>query len=140
MQTYGLSAWRYLGQQIKTARKQAGYRDSKEWAEKVGRSTRILLGLERGETVGDDTLERIELALEWPVGRCEALLASRPHRPDLDLMLSDSVGATDDASYVAHDPEPTGEDKLVTEGRLREEINRVRDELADIIRKELRDR
>lgn len=85
MPKYGHSAWYFLGTQIKTARKQQGMRDTKLWADKVGRSTRVLLGLERGEPVGDDTLELVELALGWPAGRCEVILAQQPNRPDLDL-------------------------------------------------------
>ena len=108
MAEYSLSAWRYLGGQVKTARKQAGYRDIKEWAEVVGRSTRVLLGLERGEKVGDDTLERIETALGWELGHCEVMLTGRPARPDLDAVVIDLVpmeeGENPVIAAIAADP------------------------------------
>lgn len=86
------------------------------------------------ETVGLD----VALALD---------LAGYPEEADRER--ARSVGAAaDDEPVVAHDPVPTGDDRLVTEGRLRQEIDRVRDELTEtlaerltsVIRKELGDR
>ena len=121
MQDYGYSAWLYLGSQIKTARKQAGLRNSKMWADRVGRSTRVLLGLERGERVGDDTLELVETALGWTLGRCEEILAGQPHRPDLDLADPDRARGLSVVPGILDEPEPTeDEDNEVLAAVLRD--------------------
>ena len=63
MKTYPAEHWTALGQWVATARLQAGHSDTQAWASRVGRSTRIVLGLERGESVGAKTLEAVALAL-----------------------------------------------------------------------------
>ncbi len=76
------------------ARLAAGFEDTEVWAQKVGRSTRTLLGLERGEkaSAGPKTLALVESALEWSSGTCDALLNTT----------AASVGpAGDDATYVS---------------------------------------
>lgn len=95
MPTYPTAAWERLGREIKTARRRGGMSDSALWAQKIGRSTRTLLGLERGEPTGDDTLLRIEEALGWPTGRCIDLLesaadASTPAAAGLDPEMAPS--------------------------------------------------
>lgn len=59
MKTYPASHWEALGRWLASARLQAGYGDTRVWAGTVGRSTRVLLGLERGESVGSRTLDAV---------------------------------------------------------------------------------
>lgn len=73
--------WERLGAAVLAARRRAGHRDMKEWALLVGKSTRILLGLERGEPVGRNTLRDIEELLHWPPGYCDVILTD----PSADL-------------------------------------------------------
>ncbi|WP_292605903.1 hypothetical protein [Nocardioides sp. REDSEA-S30_B4] len=63
MKTYSPEHWRALGSWVAGARVQAGYSDTKKWAATVGRSTRQVLGLERGEAVGPKTIEAVAQAL-----------------------------------------------------------------------------
>jgi len=88
------SDYRRLGRAVLRARLAAGFEDTEVWAQKVGRSTRTLLGLERGEkaSAGPKTLALVESALEWSSGTCDALLNTT----------AASVGpAGDDATYVS---------------------------------------
>ena len=66
MRMYRSADWSRLGRAVYSARMRAGYQDTKKWADHVGRSTRTLLGLERGEEVGTGTITAIEIALGWP--------------------------------------------------------------------------
>lgn len=63
MRKYPEENWRHLGRWIHDARIQGGTVDMNEWAERVGRSTRQLRGLERGESVGPKTIEAVANAL-----------------------------------------------------------------------------
>lgn len=81
MTRWGHEDWQRLGRAVYEARRAAGYRQTAQWQTKVGRSSRTLLGLERGEPVGASTLEDVEDALGWPRGRAEELLAGQPLRP-----------------------------------------------------------
>lgn len=63
MKNYPVEHWKALGEWVSVARHQAGYSDTKRWAAEVGRSTRMLQGLERGEAVGAKTIEAIAEAL-----------------------------------------------------------------------------
>lgn len=75
---HDLQARKSLGRQIRNARKAAGLSDTKAWAAKVGRSDRMLLGLERGEAVGADTYAAVSAALpDWPLNRIYAVLEGR---------------------------------------------------------------
>lgn len=65
MTKYSADAWRKLGRRVYQARIRAGFTDTQQWADAVGRSTRMLLGLERGEAVGNGTLDLVAAALEW---------------------------------------------------------------------------
>lgn len=76
-----LAARKRLGAEVRQARRRAGYAKTLEWVAKVGRSDRILLGLERGETVGADTYAAVAEALEWPLDRIYAILADEPLEP-----------------------------------------------------------
>lgn len=59
MKSYPVEHWKALGEWVSVARHQSDYSDMKKWAAAVGRSTRMLQGLERGETVGAKTIEAI---------------------------------------------------------------------------------
>lgn len=74
MATQSENDWERLGQWVKSHRVAAGYESMKLWADAVGRSTRQLLGLERGEPVGDTTLVKIEHLLDWPPGTAKGVL------------------------------------------------------------------
>lgn len=63
MRKYPAENWIRLGHRVHDLRIQVGHVDTKLWAEEVGRSSRQLLGLERGEPVGPKTLERVAKAL-----------------------------------------------------------------------------
>lgn len=64
---YERADWLRLGRAIKRARmSHPTYRNTQEWASAVGRSSRVVLGLERGEPTGDETLMRVEQLLDWP--------------------------------------------------------------------------
>jgi hypothetical protein len=73
---YEASGWELLGRTVRYMRQRAGYRTTKSWADVLGRSTRTVLGLERGEPVGEDTLERIAAVLSWPPDVMYALLSA----------------------------------------------------------------
>lgn len=66
MRKHSAEDWRRLGRRVYQARIRAGYSDTQQWATAVGRSTRMLLGLERGEAVGNGTLDLVAATLEWP--------------------------------------------------------------------------
>lgn len=63
MKKYPREHWQALGDLVGKTRHQAGYTDTRAWADAVGRSSRMLLGLERGEPVGPKTIEAIAEAL-----------------------------------------------------------------------------
>ncbi len=67
--------WAALGRAVYRARARAGYRDTARWAARIGRSTRVALGLERGEPTGPRTLMLIEDALGWPAGWTSKILS-----------------------------------------------------------------
>lgn len=101
MKKYSTDNWRKLGRRVKQARLRAGYKDTQQWADIVGRSSRMLLGLERGEPVGDGTLDLVAAALGWtPEEPYEVLegiqAASAGEQPALP---EESVGAGDEAEF-----------------------------------------
>lgn len=63
MRKYPDIKWQRLGRWVHDTRLQAGLSDMDEWARVVGRSTRQLRGLERGEPVGPKTIELVAEAL-----------------------------------------------------------------------------
>lgn len=75
MRKYPAENWKRLGRWVYDNRVRGGYTDTKEWAEAVGRSTRQLLGLERGEPVGAGTINRVADALTLPASMLFAILA-----------------------------------------------------------------
>jgi transcriptional regulator with XRE-family HTH domain len=78
--------WSRLGREVRRARKAAGFTDTIKWAQAVGRSSRVVLGLERGEPTGDETLELVSLALGKDVDWCRRVLdrEDASARPELD--------------------------------------------------------
>lgn len=73
-----LTARKRLGNEVRQARKRAGLSKTAEWADRVGRSDRVLLGLERGESVGPDTYAAVADALGWTLDRLYSILAGEP--------------------------------------------------------------
>lgn len=83
MANYERAAWGRLGQAVHEARTEAGLGLTADWVEEVNRSSRVLLGLERGERVGTSTLHLIEDALGWPRGGCFRILTGGVEWRDL---------------------------------------------------------
>lgn len=78
MTRYDEDAWWRLGQAVHTARMmRTELRDTKAWSEAVHVSTRTLLGLERGKSVGHETITAIEQTLGWPPDFAFKVLADR---------------------------------------------------------------
>lgn len=65
---------------MRQARRAAGFSKTPAWAAKVGRSDRVLLGLERGEAVGPDTYAAVAEAIGWPLSRVYDILNGAPVR------------------------------------------------------------
>lgn len=76
MRTYPAENWKLLGQAVHDLRLGAGFASMKDWAEAVGRSTRQLQGLERGEKVGEGTLIEVARVLGLELGALVDVLAS----------------------------------------------------------------
>lgn len=92
--------WRRLGTAVQAARlRHDGWDDTNEWASVIGRSSRVLLGLERGEQTGARTLRRVEEVLSWPPGWCDRILddSSVDRAPDVPRPLE---------MPLRHDPPP----------------------------------
>lgn len=107
-------AWKRLGSAVQAARmRRDDWADTAEWASVVGRSTRVMLGLERGEPTGAKTLRRIEDLLGWPVNYCDKIL-SDPHAnlaPGVPRVLAEQYG---------YDPPPRALDSYTTAELLHE--------------------
>jgi hypothetical protein len=107
-----------LGRIVAAARLRAGYSDTRAWSEAVGRSSRQLLGLERGEQVGRKTLLLVEAALDWPAGWCERYLAGQesgqPEEPP-----AEAVTITDDELLMKIEQLRTLADSLEADVRKR---------------------
>lgn len=95
METYDREAWQRLGKLVRRQRKRVGFENSNDWAAAVGRSSRVLLGLERGEKTGEDTLGRVEQLLGWAEDSCQRVLdggeptlasEDRPAGPSLSVV------------------------------------------------------
>lgn len=108
---YTDEAWRAFGRVVHSARIKAGFSDLKAWIEAVGRSDRMLLGLERGEPVGRGTLRNVEAALGWQPGTADGYL-ERANEPgwglyseimsagqssELEPIIDTSIGLLEDA-------------------------------------------
>jgi hypothetical protein len=78
--------WSRLGREVRRARKGTGFADTTKWAQAVGRSSRVVLGLERGEPTGEETLELVSLALDKDADWCRRILdrENSAVRPELD--------------------------------------------------------
>ena len=96
MNRYSRSDWQRLGDAVGYARRADGFTDTQQWCEIVGRSDRMLLGLERGEPVGKGTLRLIEDALDWPAGQTTRILAGQPISPPEPPAPASVREATDD--------------------------------------------
>lgn len=75
MRSYPSENWVQLGQWVHDARLRAGLTDFDEWARKVERSVRQLQGLERGEPVGEKTLQNVAAVLRQDFGLIVDILA-----------------------------------------------------------------
>ena len=107
--------WKRLGTAVQAARIRAGWEDMSDWVDAVGRTSRVLLGLERGETTGAVTLRRIEELLHWRPGYADVILTD----PNADLA-PDAARALEDV--VAPPSTPRGLDYYTTE-QLLDEVN-----------------
>lgn len=103
--TIKLADWKRLGTAVQAARIRAGHDDMAEWADRVGRSTRVLLGLERGESTGAATLRRIEDVLAWPVGHADRILSDERAETAPDRFTGDE--ATDAAEQMRQQLNPS---------------------------------
>lgn len=74
MTYYDTAARKQLGRVVNRARMAAGFADTEKWAERIQRSTRVALGVERGEAAGRKTYAAIEEALGWHPGACYEIL------------------------------------------------------------------
>lgn len=78
MENYSRQAWVRLGRTVYRARRSIpSYQRTEDWADAVGRSSRVVLGLERGEKVGKDTLMRVEELLGWDADETFRILEGR---------------------------------------------------------------
>lgn len=89
---YDLNARKRLGRAVRRARRAAGLAKTAEWADKVGRSDRVLLGMERGEPAGPDTYAAVAEALGWPTARIYDLLEDRADQPPVTGTEDDESG------------------------------------------------
>lgn len=98
MAYYSIEDRKRLGRFIGRARRAAGFADTEKWAEKIDRSTRVALGVERGESTSAKTYEAIEAALGWHPGACfEVLDGVSPEEAIRGLSVG---GPEQDATYV----------------------------------------
>lgn len=111
---YPAENWKMLGKWVATARRSRGFSETLEWAEAVERSPRMLLGLERGEGVGDGTLKRIASALGVEVSMLYLILGGE----------ADPVGGPEQDAFVASPGELT--EAGVSNDELLREIRAVR--------------
>ncbi len=109
--------WQALGREVQRARMAAGMGDTKAWVRAVGRSDRILLGLERGEHVGPKTLTLVAEALGWPTGKPYDILNGR----------------LAEQSFVAS-PGPVAE-QTVTEQAILDRLDEIAQRVAEIERR-----
>ena len=105
MRKYPEENWKALGRWLHDARMEyLEYREMRRFADVVGRSTRQLQGLERGEPVGVKTLEAVSAAL----GIASWYVLGRLADPALEsggLLTREQVGALR-AEHAAESTEP----------------------------------
>lgn len=139
MKHYDEPARLRLGLAVSRARHAAGYADTGKWADAIKRSTRVALGVERGEQAGVNTYSAIEDALGWLRGTCYRILGGLD--PDEVIGQGTVGGDAQDARRGTEDhvnaPGETVESGITNEDLLRE-IVRSRAEF-DQIRAEVRD-
>lgn len=139
MKHYDEPARMRLGLAVSRARHAAGYADTGKWADAIKRSTRVALGVERGEQAGVNTYSAIEDALGWLRGTCYRILAGL----DPDEVLRGTVGGdaqnagrgTEDHVNAPGDTVEAGitnEDLLREIVRSRAEFDQIRAEVASV--------
>lgn len=75
---YDQAARKRLGRAVRAARRDAGFVNREDFAEKVGRSARQVQALENGESgVGVDTWSAAAKVLEWPIEKVYEILDGR---------------------------------------------------------------
>lgn len=104
MANYPRQAWERLGRTVYRARRSIpSYQHTEDWAGAVGRSSRVLLGLERGEKVGKDTLMRIEELLGWDVDETFRILEGKSGQVQvMEPIDGDQVRVYREAHDLAH--------------------------------------
>lgn len=120
---YTRGDWKRLGTAVLAARlrrKDLGLDNTGEWADAIGRSSRVALGLERGEPAGPKTLRVIEEVLHWPTGYCDVILSDPNADPEPDA-------ARPLAESLEYHPEPRPLDEYTTVELLTEIENRFVD-------------
>lgn len=116
--------WKRLGLAVQGARmRQPDLRDMNEWASVVGRSPRLLQGLERGERVGAPTLRLIEEILKWRTGYAEVILSD----PSADTSPDRPRAAAGNSDPLPVEARPLDE---FTTDELLEEVNSRYNEIA----------
>lgn len=137
MTYYSIDDRKRLGRFIGRARRAAGYTDTEKWASLIKRSTRVALGLERGESAGRKTYEAVETVLGWNPGACYEILEGVEPERAIDPTVG---GPTQDASgdYVSS-PGPRvdggASDSAVLDAirQMREDVLAMEQRLADKI-------
>lgn len=116
---YPAENWKKLGKWVGVARRGAGFGELADWVAAVGRTDRVLLGLERGETVGDGTLRGIAHALGADLATLYSILSTG------------SVGPPgQDAGYVASPGERVASG--VTDDEVLREIRAMRADMEGL--------
>lgn len=145
MNTYSSEQWKVLGTWVASARKQAGFSDTKRWAQVAKRSTRQLLGLERGEPVGSGTIETVGEALGVDSGELFAILEAGAAAKSWGELRAAAVEAADRLA-LAQPPEstywttPTGDeaDQPVTWGHMEDRLAEIESRIERLERSVLR--
>lgn len=94
MDRYSQESWETLGRAVRSVRMGKGFANTKKWADAVDRSTRVVLGLERGEPQGAGTLERVASVLGWPPDLPHKILSNPSAYATIGL--STAIGASDE--------------------------------------------
>lgn len=109
VRTYSADEWRRLGHMVWSERNRIGLGETTEWAAKVGRSTRVLLGLERGEAQGKGTLALVEEALGWENGSAWQVLEGGEPTKQSGQLPGITMSATGSLSHgTGHRERPVG--------------------------------
>lgn len=150
MKSYPAEHWQALGDWVASARAQAGYSDTKKWAAVVSRSTRQVLGLERGESVGPKTIEAVAEALgiaAWPLfdvldtgrplapwGELKAAADSERRQEEVDRR---AMASPAESTYWTR-PQGDEADEPVTWGHMEDRLGELEERIARLERSVLR--